>query len=217
MIKNTNNSPSLLGNLSDMLNQSHPLYRLADKIDRGNLSQPFNHCIVRTTAVPGKPIRLMCGLLILKHLRNLLDKSLVEQWSENAYYLYFLGCRSSLRLPRVPLQNLFISASVSVRRELNLSFRIRVNNEDREDHHNNTAFIDSIEINTSHGYQFSPFVFLGAGTGLHFMSSYKTGDMEIPLDVRDSKVDILVFANVRAHFCKGGSLRPYVSCRSFYS
>ncbi len=74
-----------------------------------------------------------------------------------------------------------------------------------------------VEINTSHGYQFSPFVFLGAGTGLLFMSSYKTRGMEIPLDVRDSKVDILVFANVRAHFCKGGSLRPYVSRRSFYS
>jgi len=142
---------------------------------------------------PGKPVRLMCGLLILKHLRNLLDKSLVEQWSENAYYLYFWGCRSSLRLPRVPLQNLFISGSVSVRRELNLSFRIRVNNEDREDHHNNTAFIDSIEINTPYGYQFSPFVFLGAGTGLHFMSSYKTRGMEIPLDGRDSKVDIYLF------------------------
>ena len=28
MIKNTNDSPSLFSNLSDMLNQSHPLYRL---------------------------------------------------------------------------------------------------------------------------------------------------------------------------------------------
>ena len=52
MIKNTNNSPSLFSNLSDMLNQSHPLYRLANKIDRENLRQPFNLCIVRTTAVP---------------------------------------------------------------------------------------------------------------------------------------------------------------------
>lgn len=51
------------------------------------------------------------------------------------------------------------------------------------------------EVNTTHGYQVNPYIFLGAGTGLHFMSSYKTGDMEIPLDVRDSKVDIPVFAN----------------------
>ena len=35
MIKNTNNSPSLFSSLSDMLDQSPPLYRLADKIDWG--------------------------------------------------------------------------------------------------------------------------------------------------------------------------------------
>ena len=33
----------------------------------------------------------MCGLLILKHLRDLSDESLVEQWIENAYYQYFCG------------------------------------------------------------------------------------------------------------------------------
>lgn len=33
----------------------------------------------------------MCGLLILKYLRNLSDESVVEQWSENAYYQYFCG------------------------------------------------------------------------------------------------------------------------------
>ena len=26
-----------------------------------------------------------------------------------------------------------------------------------------------VEINTSHGYQFSPYVYLGAGLGFHFM------------------------------------------------
>ena len=40
---------------------------------------------------PAKPIRLMVGLLILKHLRNLSDESIVEQWSENNYYQYFCG------------------------------------------------------------------------------------------------------------------------------
>ena len=59
------------------------------------------------------------------------------------------------------------------------------------------------EVNTTHGYQVNPYIFLGAGTGLHFMSSYKTGDMEIPLDVRDSKADIPVFANFRSNFTKG--------------
>ena len=42
-------------------------------------------------------------------------------WNNGARTLII--CRSSLRLSRVPLQNLFISASVSVRRELNWAFR----------------------------------------------------------------------------------------------
>ena len=33
MIKKKVNSPSLFSSLADMLDQSHPLYRLADKID----------------------------------------------------------------------------------------------------------------------------------------------------------------------------------------
>ena len=91
MIKNTNNHPSLFSNLSDMLNQSHPLYRLADKIDWGKFETAFQPLYCQDNGRPGKPIRLMCGLLILKHLRNLSDESLVEQWSENAYYQYFCG------------------------------------------------------------------------------------------------------------------------------
>lgn len=35
----------------------------------------------------------MVALLILKHVRNLSDESVVEQWSENAYYQYFSGER----------------------------------------------------------------------------------------------------------------------------
>ena len=41
MTKNTNNSPSLFSNLSDMLNQSPPLYQLADKIDWGKFDTAF--------------------------------------------------------------------------------------------------------------------------------------------------------------------------------
>jgi IS5 family transposase len=40
---------------------------------------------------PAKPIRLMVGLLMLKHIRNVSDESVVEQWSENIYYQYFCG------------------------------------------------------------------------------------------------------------------------------
>jgi IS5 family transposase len=33
----------------------------------------------------------MVGLLILKHVRNISDESVVEQWQENVYYQYFCG------------------------------------------------------------------------------------------------------------------------------
>lgn len=33
----------------------------------------------------------MVGLLILKHIRNVSDESVVEQWSENIYYQYLCG------------------------------------------------------------------------------------------------------------------------------
>jgi IS5 family transposase len=33
----------------------------------------------------------MVGLLILKHLRNVSDEVIVEQWSENVYYQYLCG------------------------------------------------------------------------------------------------------------------------------
>lgn len=70
-----------------------------------------------------------------------------------------------------------------------------------------------IEINTSHGYQFCPYFFLGAGLGLHYMSSYETDGMEIPLDQRESKVDIPVFANVRCIFTKK-KIAPFVDLKT---
>lgn len=69
-----------------------------------------------------------------------------------------------------------------------------------------------IEVNTSHGYQFNPYIFLGAGVGFHFASEYKTSDMDIPLDVRDSKVDIPVFANAHFNFTKK-KVSPFVDIK----
>ncbi len=59
-----------------------------------------------------------------------------------------------------------------------------------------------VEVNTSHGYQFNPYFFLGAGIGLHFMPSYESNGMNIALDVRDSQVDVPIFANIRCNFSK---------------
>ena len=145
MIRNTKNSPSLFSSLSDMLDQSHPLYQLADKIDWGRFETAFQSLYCQDNGRPGKPIRLMCGLLILKHLRNLSDESLVEQWSENAYYQYFCGMREFT--PSAPCAS---SELVHFRKrigekgiELIFQESIRVNNDDDDGRHHDTAFIDS--------------------------------------------------------------------------
>ena len=91
MIKTTLSQPSLFSSLADQLNQKHPLYLLADKIDWHRFEEAFSPLYCADNGRPAKPVRLMCGLLILKHVRNLSDESVVEQWSENAYYQYFCG------------------------------------------------------------------------------------------------------------------------------
>jgi len=78
MIKKSHNTPSLFSSLSDMLNQSHPPYKLANKIDWAKFDKAFLLLYCPNNGRLGKPIRLMCGLLILKHLRNLSDESVVE-------------------------------------------------------------------------------------------------------------------------------------------
>lgn len=65
------------------------------------------------------------------------------------------------------------------------------------------------EINTSHGYQINPFIYLGAGLGLHFMPEYSTSGMDIALDSRESKVDIPVFANAKFNMSKG-KFAPFI-------
>ena len=145
MIKKPHNSPSLFSSLSEMLNSSHPLYQLADKIDWEKFDTAFEPLYCQNNGRPGKPIRLMCGLLILKHLRNLSDESVVEQWSENAYYQYFCGMQEFT--PGAPCAS---SELVHFRNrigekgiELIFQESIRVNNEDDDEHHHDTAFIDS--------------------------------------------------------------------------
>lgn len=72
-----------------------------------------------------------------------------------------------------------------------------------------TYNLNRFEVNTSHGYQFTPHIFLGAGLGFHFMQSYETPDMKIPFDVREKKIDIPVFANLRWNFMKR-SVTPFM-------
>lgn len=71
------------------MNAKHSLYILANKIDWSVFENAFKKHYSSNMDKPFKPIRLMVALLILKYVRNLSDKSVVEQWAENSYYQYF--------------------------------------------------------------------------------------------------------------------------------
>ena len=77
--------------LKEQLSNKHPLYILAGQIKWSLFEESFKKHYREDFGRPAKPIRLMVGLLMLKHIRNLSDESVVEQWAENAYYQYFSG------------------------------------------------------------------------------------------------------------------------------
>ena len=73
------------------MDPNHPLFKLADMISWSSFEDSFSKLYCPDNGRSPKPIRLMTGLLILKHLRNVSDEQVVAQFPENAYYQYFCG------------------------------------------------------------------------------------------------------------------------------
>lgn len=76
--------------LADTINPKHPLYQLSNKIPWDILENEFTKLYIQFGR-PGKPIRLMTGLLMLKQMYNLSDEELIARWVENPYWQYFCG------------------------------------------------------------------------------------------------------------------------------
>ena len=145
MLKRTSKQLSMFSSLEDMLSHQHPLFQLSNKINWECFENAFSPLYCSNNGRPAHPIRLMCGLLILKHLRNVSDEMVVSQWSENAYYQYFCG-----GLEFMPKQPCDASELVHFRNrigekgmELILAESIRVNTDHDNEDHFDTAFIDS--------------------------------------------------------------------------
>lgn len=145
MLKRTSKQLSMFSSLEDMLSHQHPLFQLSNKINWECFENAFSPLYCSNNGRPAHPIRLMCGLLILKHLRNVSDEMVVFQWSENAYYQYFCG-----GLEFMPKQPCDASELVHFRNrigeegmELILAESIRVNTDHDNEDHFDTAFIDS--------------------------------------------------------------------------
>ncbi len=141
--KKPSNQPSLFFSFADTLSPEHPLYILANQVHWHVFEEAFLPLFSQDKGRPAKPIRLMVGLLMLKHIRNISDESVVEQWSENIYYQYFCGETSFV--PGTPCE---ASELVHFRKrigeagvELILTESIRINGKDGED--------DNISIDTT--------------------------------------------------------------------
>ena len=77
--KNPHNQASLFFGFESTLSQRHPLYVLANVINWAVFETAFSELYCLDNGRPAKPIRLMVGLLMLKHIRNLSDESVVVQ------------------------------------------------------------------------------------------------------------------------------------------
>ena len=76
--------------ITQQLDANHPLMALGNRLPWMELETAFAD-LYSDKGRGAKPVRLMCGLLILKQLYNLSDESVVEQWSMNPYYQVFCG------------------------------------------------------------------------------------------------------------------------------
>lgn len=89
--KQLENPDLFRSSLDQILNPKHPLYRLAHQIDWSYFEKKLGPTYVDGVGCPGKPIRLMVGLLYLKYTFSESDETLVTKFIENPYWQYFCG------------------------------------------------------------------------------------------------------------------------------
>lgn len=76
--------------LIEIINPNDPLVILGNSIDWASFEKDFAE-LYSNTGMPGKPVRMMVGLLILKQMFNHGDETLMPVWVQNPYYQYFCG------------------------------------------------------------------------------------------------------------------------------
>ena len=154
--RSTSRQASLFWDLETMLDPRHPLFKLANMVNWQCLEEAFAPLFCADNGRPPKPIRLMVGLLMLKHLRSVSDEQVVLQFTENAYYQYFCGmeafgtaapCAASELVHfrhRIGEEGVELILKESIRD--NVAIEDRKNRKDgrgRKNDEDQTAFIDS--------------------------------------------------------------------------
>jgi len=128
---------SFYSTFEEQLNRKHPLYILANRINWHQFDEAFKELYCSDNGRPAKPIRLMVSLLLLKHIRNLSDESVVEQWAENSYYQYFGGVSGFVAAPPCEASELVHFRKRVGEQGIELIFKesIRINGDDSNDPH----------------------------------------------------------------------------------
>lgn len=128
---------SFYSTFEEQLSRKHPLYILANRINWDQFNEAFKDLYCSDNGRPAKPIRLMVSLLMLKHIRDLSDESVVEQWEENSYYQYFGGVSGFVAAPPCEASELvhFRKRIGEQGIELILKESIRINGDDSNDPH----------------------------------------------------------------------------------
>ena len=89
--KPDNSADLFRSQLSQMLNMSHPLVRLSERMNWAKLEADIDVIYSNGAGQPPLPTRLLVGLHYLKYTFNESDESVVERWVENPYWQYFCG------------------------------------------------------------------------------------------------------------------------------
>lgn len=74
--------------------------------------------------------------------------------------------------------------------------------------------IGRVELTTSHGFQFNPYLFVGAGTGIHCY--FKANERKLELSEKECLPVIPFFVDLRGSFLKG-SIVPFIGIKLGYS
>jgi len=77
--------------LLELINEKHPLVRLAELIDWSIFETRWSAFFPSKTGRPATPPRLVAGLLYLQHTFACSDEELVWAWVENPYWQHFCG------------------------------------------------------------------------------------------------------------------------------
>ncbi len=89
--RDTGQQDLLRSRLDQIVDLTHPLAKLAAKLDWPFLEGRLGEAYTDRPGHPPLPTRLMAGLAILKHMHDLSDEVLCERWLENPYYQLLCG------------------------------------------------------------------------------------------------------------------------------